>query len=74
MFLIDREGRITSWNEGARRILGYEEAEVLGRHAALIFTAEDRASGIPKYELSTALWEGRASDVRWHLREAETRF
>lgn len=73
MFLIDKDGRIASWNEGARRILGYEEAEVLGQPVSLIFTPEDCANGIPERELTTALRDGRAADVRWHQRKDGSR-
>ena len=38
---MDSAGRITSWNTGARRILGYAEAEVLGRSGEIVFTSED---------------------------------
>lgn len=74
MFLIDKDGCIASWNEGARRVLGYTEEEVLGRSASLIFTPEDCAAGIPEKELATALRESRASDVRWHQRKDGSRF
>ncbi len=74
IFLITPEGRIDSWNEGARRVLLYDEAEILGQPAAIIFTAEDRAGGVPERELATALRDGRASDVRWHQRKDGTRF
>jgi two-component system CheB/CheR fusion protein len=36
----DLEGRITSWNEGARRLYGYTESEVVGRHGTLLYPAE----------------------------------
>jgi PAS domain S-box-containing protein len=36
MFLVDPDGRVASWNEGARRILGYEAAEILGQPADII--------------------------------------
>ncbi|HWG98187.1 MAG TPA: PAS domain S-box protein [Pilimelia sp.] len=31
------DGIITSWNTGAERLYGYEAAEVIGRHAAMLF-------------------------------------
>lgn len=74
MFLIDPDGRIASWNAGARRILGYEAAEVVGQPGALLFTPEDRANGAPERELATAAREGRAADVRWHQRKDGSRF
>lgn len=74
LFLIDPDGRVASWNEGARRIFGYEEDEILGQPAAVTFTPEDRNNQAPEQELSTAMREGRAADVRWHLRKDGSRF
>ncbi|MEZ4866446.1 MAG: PAS domain S-box protein [Caldilineaceae bacterium] len=74
IFMLDSEGRITSWNTGAERIFGYREAEALGQSGAVIFTAEDRAAGVPEAETATALREGQASDDRWHLRRDGSRF
>jgi PAS domain S-box-containing protein len=69
IFTLDPEGRITSWNVEAERILGYTGAEVLGQHFSLIFTPEDVAQGTPAMELGTAREQGRAEDERWHLRK-----
>jgi PAS domain S-box-containing protein len=65
---MDLDGIVTSWNEGARRILGWEEDEILGRSADLIFTEEDCRSGAPQAEMQRALAEGRSADERWHQR------
>jgi hypothetical protein len=47
----DLEGRVTRWNPGARRILGYEETEILGHLGEIIFTPEDRAARAPEIEM-----------------------
>ena len=31
IYMLDREGRVTSWNPGARRFKGYEADEIIGR-------------------------------------------
>ncbi len=64
----DLHGRITGWNRGARTVLGWEEAEVLGQSAALIFLPEDRAANVPEREMQKALSSGRAADERWHVK------
>jgi PAS domain S-box-containing protein len=74
IFTLDPQGRITSWNREAQRILGYAEAEALGQHFSMIFTPEDREAGVPAQELTTATSEGRAEDERWHLRKNGERF
>ena len=69
----DLQDRITGWNPGAARLLGWEEADVLGRPCRLIFTPEDCAAGVPQAEMRQALEEGRAVDERWHIRRDGTR-
>jgi PAS domain S-box-containing protein len=74
MVMLDARGRITRWNTGAERILGWPEAEVLGHDIAFIFTPEDRAAGVHEREIGTARDHGRAENVRYHLRRDGTRF
>lgn len=74
MFTMDEEGRIDSWNTGARRILGYEEDEILGQAVAIIFTPEDRESGAVQQELDQARETGQAKNERWHMRKDGSRF
>ena len=47
IYMIDPDGIITSWNSGAKRFKGYEEAEILGEHFSRFYTTEDRAAGLP---------------------------
>ena len=70
----DFQDRITGWNSGATRLLGWEEADVLGRPLRLIFTPEDCAAGVPETETHKALAEGVATDERWLIRRDGTRF
>jgi PAS domain S-box-containing protein len=66
---MDLDGLVTSWNEGACRILGWSAEEMIGRPATIFFTQEDRQHGIPQKEMTSALTRGRGSDERWHLRK-----
>jgi len=70
----DFEERITGWNSGATRLLGWKETDVLGRPLRLIFTPEDCAAGVPEAEMQRALDEGKATDERWLIRRDGTRF
>ena len=71
---MDANGCVTSWNVGAEAIMGYPEAEILGRSGDVVFTAEDRASGRFTTEMRRATETGRACNERWHLRRDGTRF
>lgn len=69
IFLIDRHGRIASWNEGVGCILGWDEPEWIGQPLSVAFTEEDVRDGVPERELRTAAATGRADDDRWMRRK-----
>ncbi len=75
IFRTDTEGRATTWNEGVRRVLGFEEDEFVGVDLEpAIFTPEDVQNGVAQAELRTAAREGSASNDRWMRRKDGTRF
>jgi PAS domain S-box-containing protein len=74
IFLLDTKGRIASWNEGARRIKGYEEHEILGTHFSAFYPQEDIEAGKPERELRMARESGRVEDEGWRVRKDGTRF
>ncbi len=74
IYMLEPDGRIASWNPGARRFKGYEEGEVLGRHFSLFFTEEDRAAGLPEQALAAAEREGRFEAEGVRVRKDGTRF
>src|SRR5215207_5846697 len=74
IFMTDADGRVSTWNEGAQRLFGHGEGEIVGEDASVLFTPEDREGGAPERELQKARKEGRAEDERWHLRKDRSRF
>ena len=74
ILFLDTQSLVTRWSLGAERILGYQEAEILGQPASIIFTPEDIHHGIDKQELEQAVTEGRSEDERWHIRKDGSRF
>ncbi len=70
----DLDGHVTRWNEGAHRLLGWTEAEMLGQDGAIIFTPEDRAHHRLEREELQALAVGMGNDERWHMRKSGERF
>src|SRR5919107_4973400 len=74
IFMTDAAGRVSTWNEGAERLFGYEEGEILGEDASVLFVPEDREGGAHEREQETASTEGRAEDERWHVRKDGSRF
>ncbi|MGE0257603.1 MAG: PAS domain S-box protein [Alphaproteobacteria bacterium] len=74
IFLLDAEGRITTWNSGAERIKGYRADEVIGSHFSRFYTEEDRLAGVPDRVLRTAADTGRFETEGWRVRKDGTRF
>ncbi len=73
IYLLDPRGNVISWNEGARRIKGYEESEVLGKHFSIFYPPETPA-GTCDRQLALAEREGRYEDFGWRVRRDGTRF
>jgi PAS domain S-box-containing protein len=74
IYMLDPMGIVTSWNIGARRITGYESAEIVGRHFSAFYLQEDAENGKPAAELLTARAQGRAEDDGWRVRKNGSRF
>ncbi|URM26285.1 PAS domain S-box protein [Pseudomonas frederiksbergensis] len=74
IYMIDPDGIINSWNSGAKRFKGYEEAEILGQHFSRFYTEEDRKAGLPQRALDTAIREGRFEGEGWRVRKDGTHF
>jgi PAS domain S-box-containing protein len=69
IFMLDPEGRVTTWNIGAERIKGYQASEILGKHFSCFYPEEDVQSGKPQWELEVAAREGRFEDEGWRVRK-----
>ena len=74
IFLLDPEGKISSWNIGAERLKGYRPDEVIGEHFSCFYTTEDQRAGLPATALRTALEEGRWESEGWRVRKDGSRF
>jgi PAS domain S-box-containing protein len=74
IFLLDPDGRVATWNEGARRLKGYEPSEIIGEHFSRFYTEEHLAGDFPAHELEIAARAGRFEDEGWRVRKDGTRF
>jgi len=74
IFMLDPDGRVVSWNEGARRIKGYEAEEILGKHFSTFYPPDVAASGHPTRELAMARRDGRYEEEGWRIRKDGSRF
>ena len=69
ILMLDPEGRVASWNEGALKIKGYTADEILGRSFETFYPADVVASGFPRHELEVAARDGRFEDEEWRVRK-----
>lgn len=69
VFLLDAEGHILTWNQGATRIKQYTETEVLGHHFRMLYTEEDQRAGRPEKNLGDALRFGQTEDIGWRRKK-----
>ena len=74
IFLLDRSGRIASWNPGAERIKGYAAAEILGQHFSVFYPEDARQRRWPEQELQLAEERGRFEDESWRVAKGGRRF
>src|ERR671910_2514662 len=74
IFMLDPGGCVTTWNDGAERIVGYGEGEILGRHFSSFYQEEDVERGHPEDVLRAALAEGRYVEEGLKIRKDGSRF
>ncbi|MDB5662330.1 MAG: histidine kinase [Sphingomonas bacterium] len=74
IYMLDPEGRVSSWNAGAERFKGYAADEIIGQHFSRFYSDEDKAAGIPRTALETATREGRFEAEGWRMRKDGSRF
>jgi PAS domain S-box-containing protein len=69
LYMLDPEGKISSWNAGGERIKGYSASEIIGEHFSRFYTAPDRAAGRPARALRIARETGRYEEEGWRVRK-----
>ena len=74
IFSLDADGHVTSWNEGAKRIKGYDTGEILGEHISTFYPEERADAGYPDELLLQALQDGSVEDEGWRVRKDGSQF
>jgi PAS domain S-box-containing protein len=69
IFLIDQNGHILSWNQGAEYIKGYKESEIVGQHISVFYTPEDVQVNMPRSNLNAALRNEIHESEGWRVRK-----
>jgi PAS domain S-box-containing protein len=74
IFMLDPHGYITTWNEGARRIKGYDSGEIVGEHFSIFYTEADIERGHPDEELRIAEADGSYEEEGLRVRKDGSTF
>src|SRR5437660_273978 len=74
IFMLDPQGRISSWNEGAEQIKGYKASEIIGKHFSVFYQQADVKAGRPELNLQRAIEAGRVEEEGWRVRKDGSRF
>jgi PAS domain S-box-containing protein len=74
IFMLDRDGHISTWNLGAQRMKGYRAEEIIGQHFRIFYPPEKQAIRHPEHELEWAVRDGRYEEEGWRIRKDGTRF
>jgi PAS domain S-box-containing protein len=69
ILMLDPEGRVTTWTEGAERIKGYSAEEIIGQHFSKFYPPEAIAENKPAKELKIAKEEGRYEEEGLRVRK-----
>jgi diguanylate cyclase (GGDEF)-like protein/PAS domain S-box-containing protein len=69
IFMLDKNGKVLSWDQGARKQFGYNRKEIIGKNFSVIFTPGDVKKGVPKLDLKEALKAGRYLDEKQYRRK-----
>ena len=72
--MLDLNGQIVTWNEGAERITGYAASEIIRRSFSCFYGTEDKQQGLPANILRTAIADGRYEGQGTWVRKDGSRF
>jgi PAS domain S-box-containing protein len=74
VFLLDRSGRVASWNSTAQHIIGYTSDEIIGKHFGVFYRPDERRSGEPNRVLELAVKNGKHAVEGWRIKKNGTLF
>lgn len=74
IFMLDPEGNVLSWNEGAERLKGYRADEIIGRPMSTFYPPDAVKAGHPRSLLDEAVAQGRVEEEGWRVRKDGSTF
>ncbi|MBI1203594.1 MAG: PAS domain-containing protein [Rhodopseudomonas sp.] len=74
IYMLDADGLVRSWNDGATNLKGYSADEIVGRHYDVFLTDDVRASGLAGQALAIAARDGQFEGQTWVVRRDGSQF
>lgn len=74
IFMVDPNGKIASWNQGAEYIYGYASEEIIGKHVSVFYPTPAEAQKEAEPNLLLAKENGRFENDGWRKRKDGTFF
>ena len=74
IIMLDPQGLVIEWNDGAQRVKGYKADEIIGRHFSCFYFDEDVKAGKPVQLLAQAAGRGSIENTGWRVRQDGSRF
>ena len=74
VFLLDKSGRVASWNSTAQQIIGYTADEIIGKHFGLFYRPDERRADAPNRVLELAVKDGKQDIEGWRIKKNGTLF
>lgn len=74
IYMLDLNGNVTIWNEGAERLKGWSGTEIIGKNASLFYPRDAIEIGKPAADLAKAAKEGRLEEEAWRVRKDGSEF
>ena len=65
--VLDVDGRVVTWNEGAARITGWSASEIIGQQFSVFYPYEDIAARHPEAHLEQARVAGMFEEQGWRV-------
>ena len=74
IFMVDKDGTILNWHEGAHKIKGYTTDEAIGKHISMFYPPEAVTKGEPERNLQLAAEHGSLETEGWRVRKDGSMF
>ncbi|WP_227356687.1 PAS domain S-box protein [Haladaptatus salinisoli] len=74
VFALDADGTVVSWNAGAKRLVGYDDEEIVGEHVSTVYPDDAVRDGVPERNLRAANSAEGFRTEGWRVRRDGSRF